>query len=188
MRRRDDAAVAAGVVAGSASAARAASPHEADAETRIATLKTPSRVVSAKDAPMTGQARPVCPMCGAPLFARSYGDMTCVTHGHFVSAQTLDATFGAGSAQRVAQQVARASLTPRKCPDDRYEMSVIRNESGSVVADACGRCGGIWMPLAPVEHAMHATPRPDLSPSDARSLFALGCVRSVLPVVAQRAR
>lgn len=137
---------------------------------------------------MTGQARPICPMCGAPLFARQHGDQTCVTHGHFVSAQVLDATFGAGTAQRMVQQVARAPLTPRKCPDDRYEMSAVRNASGSVQADACGRCGGVWMPLAPIEHAMQATPRPDLSPAEARSIFALACVRSVLPAPAQRAR
>lgn len=127
-------------------------------------------------------------MCGAPLFARAHGDQTCVTHGHFVSAQTLDATFGAGTAQRVQQTMHRAPLTPRKCPDDRYEMSAIRNASGTVAADACGRCGGIWMPLPVIEHAMQQAPRPDLSPSEARSLFALGCVRSILPQQATRAR
>lgn len=138
---------------------------------------------------MTGQARPICPMCGAPLFARQHGDQTCVTHGHFVSAQVLDATFGAGTAGRMVQQVARASLTPRKCPDDRYEMSAVQNASGSVQADACGRCGGVWMPLPAIERAMQQAPRPDLSPAEARSIFALACVRSVLPgAPAQRAR
>lgn len=137
---------------------------------------------------MTGQARPICPMCGAPLFARDHGDQTCVTHGHFVSAQVLDATFGAGTAGRMVQHVHRAPLTPRKCPDDRYEMSAVQNATGTVQADACGRCGGVWMPLAPIEHAMTAQPRSDVSPAEARSLYALACVRSVLPVAAQQAQ
>lgn len=155
-----------------------------------AKLKNRPRLVHGRDAIMTGDARPICPMCGAPLFARHHGDQTCVTHGHFVSAQVLDATFGQGTAARVVQQVARAPLTPRKCPDDRYEMSALHNASGTVQADACGRCGGVWMPLAPIENAMRAQPRSDLSPAEARSLFALACVRSLMPQAAtgQRGR
>lgn len=138
---------------------------------------------------MTGQARPICPMCGAPLFARAHGDQTCVTHGHFVSAQVLDATFGAGSAQRVQAQVARAHLTPRKCPDDRYEMSALSNGSGTVDADACARCGGVWMPLPTIERAMLANAQSrDMSPAEARSMFALACVRALLPAPAARTR
>lgn len=111
-----------------------------------------------------------------------------MTHGHFVPHEVLDATFGAGSAERVRQLVAHARLTPRKCPDDRYEMSALANASGSVAADACARCGGVWMPLSSIERAIQAAPRSDLSPAEARSLFALWCVRSLLPAAAQRAR
>lgn len=104
-----------------------------------------------------------------------------MTHGNFVSAQTLDATFGAGSAARVRQLVANARLTPRKCPDDRYEMSQIQNASGSVSADACARCGGVWMPLTTIEAVARATPHtPDPSPSEERTRMALACVRSIL--------
>src|SRR5436305_2690277 len=102
---------------------------------------------------MTGDASPVCPTCGAGLFARNHGDMTLVQHGHIFSAQLLDASFGAGAAQRVRQLVARAPLTPRKCPDDRYEMS---NLNG---ADACARCGAVWMPLSMVESMMQQAQR-----------------------------
>ena len=49
--------------------------------------------------PMSGDARPVCPQCGAPLFQRHHGDLACVQHGLFYSAQVLDETFGAGTAQ-----------------------------------------------------------------------------------------
>src|SRR5205823_10316382 len=121
---------------------------------------------------MTGDASPVCPTCGAGLFVRSHGDMTCVQHGHFFSAQLLDASFGAGAAQRARQLVARAPLTPRKCPDDRYEMSQLGH------ADACARCGAVWMPLAAVESRMQQAPRPDVSPSEQRSLAAFDCVRA----------
>lgn len=135
------------------------------------------------DALLTGDARPVCPSCGAPLFSRNHGDQTCVQHGHFVSAQALDATFGANTAARVVHAVAASRLTPRKCPDDRYEMSQL----GST--DACGRCGGVWVPLSEVERMMTAAPRSDLTMSEARSTAALGVVRAlVAPATVQRAR
>lgn len=129
---------------------------------------------------MTGDAAPVCPQCGAPLFTRAHGDQTCVQHGHFASAQTIDATLGAGASTRVRTLVARARLTPRKCPDDRYEMSEITNASGTVTADACAKCGGIWMPLPVIERAIQANPRSDLTMADARSLYALACVRALV--------
>jgi len=120
-------------------------------------------------------------MCGAGLFARNHGDMTCVQHGHFFSAQLLDATIGAGASQSVRQLVAHERLTPRKCPDDRYEMS---NLGGS---DACARCGGVWMPLPMVEGMMRQAPRPDVSMSEQRSLAAFDCVRALV-APHQRAR
>src|SRR5438067_1482835 len=115
---------------------------------------------------MTGDASPVCPTCGAGLFARNHGDMTCVQHGHFFSAQLLDASIGAGASQRVRQLVARTNLTPRKCPDDRYEMSSLGG------ADACARCGAVWMPLAAVEEMQRTSPHGEVSPAEARSLAA----------------
>lgn len=135
---------------------------------------------------MTGDARPVCPTCGAPLFARSHGDMTCVTHGHFVPAQTLDATFGAGSSQRVRQATAKASMTPRKCPDDRYEMSTLASPSGAIHADACARCGGLWINMENIEAAQRQTPLgKDVPMSEARSLYALACARALCAPPAQ---
>ena len=128
---------------------------------------------------MTGDARPICPQCGAPLFNRTHGDQTCVQHGHFVSAQTLDATFGAGSAARVVRSLARAPLTPRKCPDDRYEMSYLQNAAGTLQADACGRCGGLWVALPLVERLRQSTPVQASTDAEARSLLALAAARAL---------
>ena len=130
---------------------------------------------------MTGDARPVCPQCGAPLFQRHHGDLACVQHGLFYSAQVLDQTFGAGTAQRVAQLAARSPQAPRKCPDDRNGLSAVANASGLVRADACQRCGGVWMPLATLEEVERTTPAPEgASPSDARSLLGLAACRALV--------
>lgn len=133
---------------------------------------------------MTGDARPVCPTCGAPLFLRDHGDLTCVSHGHFVSRQVIDATFGAEASARVVNQTKHAPMTPRKCPDDRYEMSALASGSGSITADACGRCGGLWIPLSSIETAKHQAPlQREASQAEARSLYALACARSIIPTV-----
>jgi hypothetical protein len=129
-------------------------------------------------------------MCGASLFARARGDLTCVTHGHFVSAQSLDATFGMGASENVRRMTARATLTPRKCPDDRYEMSFLANASGSVQADACARCGALWIPLATIEGAQaRSPPQKELPMSEARSLYAFACAQALVakpPAAPQR--
>jgi uncharacterized Zn finger protein (UPF0148 family) len=143
-------------------------------------FKTPTSVL----ATMTGDARAVCPTCGAPLFTRDHGDQTCVSHGHFVPRQVLDATFGAGASQRIVTQTKHAPMTPRKCPDDRYEMSALASATGSIVADACGRCGGLWVPLSSIEVARSQAPlQREVSQSEARSLYALACARSIVPTV-----
>lgn len=130
---------------------------------------------------MTGDARAICPQCGAPLFARAHGDLTCVQHGHWIPHEVVDSTFGAGAADNVRRLTAHAKLTPRKCPDDRYEMSFLQNDSGSVQADACARCGGVWMPLPIVERLIQTGPAPSgATPAEARSLFALGAVRALV--------
>jgi len=139
-------------------------------------LKSSITIVAAMDT-----ARPICPHCGAALFARSHGDMTCVQHGHFLSHDLLDSAFGLGSAE-YARQLAEASpQAPIKCPVDRYAMSQVASPTGRVHAQGCGRCGSLWMPLATIEEVMRSTPAPDgASPAEARSVMAFACARGVL--------
>lgn len=114
--------------------------------------------------------------------------MTCVQHGHWISAQVLDATFGQGNAALTQAAAAAARLTPRKCPDERYEMSAMSNESGTVQADGCGRCGGLWIPLALIEQLRASTPVNAATDAEARSLLALGAARALVPVRVARHR
>ncbi|GEM_PF-2902462 len=138
---------------------------------------------------MSGDARPICPQCGAPLFHRAHGDQTCVQHGHWLPSEVLDATFGGGASGAVRAATQRTGLTPRKCPDDRYEMSHVANASGTVQADACGRCGGVWIPLSLVESLKATTPVNASTDAEARSLLALAAARALCsPAPAPRRR
>ncbi|MEA3200365.1 MAG: hypothetical protein QOE90_1793 [Thermoplasmata archaeon] len=138
---------------------------------------------------MSGDARPICPQCGAPLFQRAHGDQTCVQHGHWIPSEVLDATFDANASATVRAAIARTPLTPRKCPDDRYEMSHLSNASGTVQADACGRCGGVWVALSLVEQLKATTPVNAGTDAEARSLLALAAARSLCaPAVPARRR
>lgn len=129
----------------------------------------------------TDTARPICPHCGAALFARSHGDMTCVTHGNFFSHDLLDATFGLGSAEYARMMAEHAAQAPIKCPLDRYAMSYVASASGKVQAQGCGRCGSLWMPLSTIEDVMRSTPAPaGTTPAEARSVMAFACARGVL--------
>lgn len=126
-------------------------------------------------------ARPICPHCGAPLFAREHGDMTCVQHGHFLSHDVLDSAFGIGSAEYARQLSESSPQAPIKCPVDRYAMSHVESPTGRVRAQGCGRCGSLWMPLSVIEEVSRATPVPNAaSPAEARSLMAFACARGVL--------
>ncbi|HVM46284.1 MAG TPA: hypothetical protein VM582_10145 [Candidatus Thermoplasmatota archaeon] len=130
---------------------------------------------------MSDTARPICVHCGAPLFARSHGDMTCVTHGHFLSHDLLDATFGIGSAEYARQLAEVSPQAPIKCPLDRYAMSHVASPTGRVHAQGCGRCGSLWIDLAVIEDVSRSTPAPGAAtPADARSIMALACARGVL--------
>ena len=126
-------------------------------------------------------ARPICVHCGAPLLARTHGDMTCVQHGHFFSHDLLDSAFGLGSAEYARQMAEHAPQAPVKCPLDRYAMSYVRSPSGRVTAQGCGRCGSLWIDLAVVESVAATTPPPaDVSPAERRSVMAFACARGVL--------
>lgn len=130
---------------------------------------------------MTDTARPICVHCGAPLFARTHGDMTCVQHGHFFSHDLLDSTFGLGSAEYARLQAEHAPQAPIKCPLDRYAMSHITSPTGRVHAQGCGRCGSLWIDLAVIETVMQSTPvTGDASPAERRSVMAFACARGVL--------
>lgn len=130
---------------------------------------------------MTDTARPICVHCGAPLFARSHGDMTCVTHGHFLSHDLLDRTFGIGSAEYARQLAEHSPQAPIKCPADRYAMSHVQSPTGRVQAQGCGRCGSLWINLAVVEQVMQTTPAPaGATAAEARSIMALACARGIL--------
>lgn len=130
---------------------------------------------------MTDTARPICPHCGAPLFARSHGDMTCVQHGHFLGHELLESAFGIGSAEYARQMAEASPQAPIKCPLDRYAMSHVASPTGRVHAQACGRCGSVWMPLSTIEDVMRTTPAPaGATAAEARSLMAFACARGVL--------
>ncbi|HET6406145.1 MAG TPA: hypothetical protein VFH78_16020 [Candidatus Thermoplasmatota archaeon] len=129
---------------------------------------------------MTDTARPICVHCGAPLFARNHGDMTCVQHGHFFSHDLLDSAFGLGSAEYARQQAERAPQAPIKCPLDRYAMSHVTSPSGRVHAQGCGRCGSLWIDLAVIDAVGQTTPVAADSPAERRSLLAFACARGVL--------
>jgi len=129
---------------------------------------------------MTDTARPICVHCGASLFARTHGDMTCVTHGHFFSHDVLDSAFGIGSAEYSRQQAERSQQAPIKCPLDRYAMSHVHSPTGRVAAQACARCGSLWIDLCVIEAVGQTTPVPADNPSEKRSLLAFACARGVL--------
>lgn len=130
---------------------------------------------------MSDPSKPICPTCGAPLFARDHGIMTCVSHGALVSHDVLDATFGAGTAEVSRKSASRAAQAPRKCPLDRYATSYLRSASGHLEADGCGRCGSLWIPWTTVDAAFRSVPAPAAgSPAEQRSLMALACARGVL--------
>lgn len=139
-------------------------------------LKPPTTLAAAMDT-----ARPICVHCGAPLFARHHGDMTCVTHGHFLSHDMLDQTFGIGSAEYARQMAEHSPQAPIKCPLDRYAMSYVQSPSGRVKACGCGRCGSLWLDLAVIEDVTRTTPAPaGATAADVRSIMALACARGVL--------
>lgn len=131
---------------------------------------------------MTDTARPICVHCGASLFARTHGDMTCVQHGHFLGHDLLDSTFGLGSAEYARQQAEHSPQAPIKCPLDRYAMSHVTSPTGRVHAQACGRCGSLWIDLAVIELVQSTTPTPPTAgtAAEARSLMAFACARGVL--------
>ncbi|HUR68206.1 MAG TPA: hypothetical protein VM370_03100 [Candidatus Thermoplasmatota archaeon] len=129
---------------------------------------------------MTDTARPICVHCGAALFARTHGDMTCVTHGHFFSHELLDSAFGIGSAEYSRQQAEHGPQAPIKCPLDRYAMSHVHSPSGRVTGQACGRCGSLWIDLAVIESVGQTTPVSAESPAEKRSLLAFACARGIL--------
>jgi hypothetical protein len=130
---------------------------------------------------VTDTARPICVHCGASLFARSHGDMTCVSHGHFFSHELLESSFGIGSAEYSRQMAEHSAQAPIKCPLDRYAMSNVQSPSGRVTAQGCGRCGSLWIDLAVIETVGATTTLPgDPSPADRRSLLAFACARGVL--------
>lgn len=107
--------------------------------------------------------------------------MTCVTHGHYMSHDLLDATFGIGTAEYSRIQAEHAPPAPIKCPADRYAMSQVASPSGRVRAQACGRCGSIWMPLSVIEELQRTTPLPEgTSMSETRSVLALAAARGLV--------
>lgn len=129
---------------------------------------------------VTDTARPICVHCGASLFARTHGDMTCVQHGHFFSHDLLDSAFGIGSAEYARQLAEASNQAPVKCPVDRYAMSHVASPTGRVHAQACARCGSLWIDLAVIEQVMATTPATDASPAERRSVIAFACARGVL--------
>lgn len=128
----------------------------------------------------TDTARPICVHCGASLFARTHGDMTCVSHGHFFSHDLLDSAFGIGSAEYARQMAEHSPQAPIKCPLDRYAMSHVHSPTGRVTAQGCGRCGSLWIDLAVIEAVGQSTPVAAESPAEKRSLLAFACARGVL--------
>lgn len=137
---------------------------------------------------MSDPAKPICPHCGAPLLARTHGDLTCVSHGTLVRHDLLDQLFGAGTASRVTLAAIKAPQAPRKCPLDRYATSHVRS-AGGLEGDACGRCGSLWIPWASVDAALRTTPAPTSgSPSEQRSLMALAVARSLAGITQAPAR
>ena len=130
---------------------------------------------------MTDTARPICVHCGASLFVRTHGDMSCVSHGHFFSHDLLDSTFGLGSAEYARLQAEHAAQAPIKCPLDRYAMSHVASATGRVHGQACGRCGSLWIDLAVIEEVLRTTPAPAGSTAaEARSVMAFACARGIL--------
>lgn len=130
---------------------------------------------------MTDTTRPVCVHCGALLFVRTHGDMTCVTHGHFFAHGLLDSTFGIGSAEYARQLAEHAPQAPIKCPLDGYAMSHVQSPTGRVSAQGCARCGSLWIDLATIEIILRTTPaRADATPAEKRSMMAFACARGVL--------
>ncbi|HEX2022518.1 MAG TPA: hypothetical protein VHH36_07380 [Candidatus Thermoplasmatota archaeon] len=134
------------------------------------------------------EAKPICPTCGAPLFARSHGDMSCVSHGLFFSHDTLDASFGIGSAEYARQLAERSPQVGRKCPLDRYALSAVASPTGRVRADGCGRCGSLWIPWDTIDAVLRETPIDAPSHAEARSLMGLACARGVLTPAAKAPR
>lgn len=126
------------------------------------------------------EARPICPMCGGPLFPRHHGDMSCVQHGLFFGHDLLERTFGIGSAEYSRQLAERAPQVGRKCPLDRYALSAVTNPSGRIHADGCGRCGSLWIPWATIDEVAQTTPVDAPSQAEARSILGLASARSIL--------
>lgn len=130
---------------------------------------------------MFGEARPVCPVCGASLFARPDGELACHQHGAWYPAKALDAAFGDGTAASARTKADRAPPVGRKCPDDRLALGTFASPSGRVKVEGCARCGGIWLPAAVLEDVARATPAPKAAtPQEARALLGWAAVRGVL--------
>jgi hypothetical protein len=125
-------------------------------------------------------ARPVCPHCGGPLFARSHGDLACVSHGHFFGSDLLESTFGLGSAAHAQHLATQGPTVGRRCPQDRLAMASVSSVSGSVHAEACTRCGSLWVPNEVVERLIQTTPVNAPTEAEARTMLALAAVRAVL--------
>lgn len=127
------------------------------------------------------EARPLCPHCGGTLHARPHGDMLCVQHGLFFAPEVLDATLGAGHAERAQSAALHGPTIGRRCPRDRLAMNSVTNASGRVRAEACGRCGSVWMSNEELDKVVASTPAPaGASPAEARSLLGFAAVRSIL--------
>lgn len=127
------------------------------------------------------EARPLCPHCGGTLSPRTHGDMLCVQHGLFFPPEVLDQALGAGHAQRAQTAALHGPTIGRRCPRDRLAMNSVTNASGRVRAEACQRCGSMWLPSEEIDKVAASTPAPaGVSPADARSLLGFAAIRSVL--------
>lgn len=125
-------------------------------------------------------ARPVCPQCGGSLFPRANGDLVCLAHGHFLPSASLERTFGLGSAAHAQHLATKGQPVSRRCPQDRLAMVSVTSASGSVRAEACPRCGSLWVPAEVVERLMRTTPVNAASDAEARSILGLAAARAVL--------
>lgn len=127
-------------------------------------------------------ARPVCPQCGGTPRDGRHGELTCVQHGTWYPAASLARALGPAAA-RLADLAARAPACGRRCPQDRSALAMVTSPSGNVTVEACGRCGGAWLPTAALDAVVRATPAPaGATAAEARALLGLGAVRSVLGV------
>ena len=126
------------------------------------------------------EARPICPMCGGPLFARPHGEMNCVMHGAFFGHDLLESAFGIGSAAYAQMLAEKGAQVPRKCPLDRYALSEVHTPSGRVHADGCARCGSLWVSWDTIDEVIRTTPAPAAATTQAEARSLMGFAAALL--------